>query len=109
MDAIKGAVGKAAGWVDTKAGNLTTQVTADKLNSAWQKAGSPTDSMELANFLKAQGIDDAITSQVFKGMKIPTGGGATSLYAQVKADLAKLDSKGKKRLTAYLQKQLGTA
>lgn len=109
MDAIKGAVGKAAGWVNTKAGNLTTQVTADKLNSAWQKAGSPTDSMELANFLKAQGIDDAITSQVFKGMKIPTGGGATSLYAQVKADLAKLDSKGKKRLTAYLQKQLGTA
>ena len=31
------------------------------------------------------------------------------MYAQVKTDLATLDKKGKQRLAAYLQKQLGTA
>ena len=44
-------------------------------------------------------------------MKIASGNAqaATSLYAQVKTDLEKLDKKGKQRLTAYLQKQLGTS
>jgi len=107
-------LGKAANWVGKKATNLTTKVTADKLNSAWQKAGSPMDSEELAKFLKSQGIDDAIISQTYKAMKIPgPGGGGTTggatLYAQVKADLEKVDKKGKRRLMAYLQKQLGTA
>jgi hypothetical protein len=109
MDAIKGAVGKAANWAKTKGTNLTTKITADKLNSAWQKAGAPTDSEELKKFLTTQGVDAAMIDTVYKSLKIKSGVAATSMYAQIKTDLAKLDKKGKQRLTAYLQKQLGTA
>lgn len=51
--------------------NLTTKVTADKLYAAWQKAGSPTDTQELQNFLKSQGIDDRIIQDVSKIMAPP--------------------------------------
>jgi len=51
--------------------NLTTKVTADKLYAAWQKAGSPTDTQELQNFLKSQGIDDRIIHDVSKIMAPP--------------------------------------
>jgi hypothetical protein len=111
MDAIKGFAGKAMDKARTVGTNLTTKITADKLNSAWQKAGAPTDSEELKKFLTDQGVDTAAIDTVYKSMKIASGNAqaATSLYAQVKTDLEKLDKKGKQRLTAYLQKQLGTA
>jgi hypothetical protein len=120
MDALKGLAGKAMDKARTIGTNLTTKITADKLNSAWQKAGAPTDSEELKKFLTGQGVDTAIVDTVYKSLKIKSGGAAkpaadpnapaaTSLYAQVKTDLAKLDKKGKQRLAAYLQKQLGTA
>ena len=107
MDAIKGFAGKAMDKARTVGTNLTTKITADKLNSAWQKAGSPTDSEELKKFLTGQGVDAAMIDTVYKSLKISNG--AASLYSQVKADLAKLDKKGKQRLAAYLQKQLGTS
>jgi len=111
MDAIKGLAGKVMNKARTVGTNLTTEITADKLNSAWQKAGAPTDSEELKKFLTGQGVDTTTIDTVYKSMKIASGNAqaATSLYAQVKTDLAKLDKKGKQRLTAYLQKQLGTA
>jgi hypothetical protein len=109
MDWVKDKAGKAADWAKTKGANLTTKITADKLNSAWQKAGAPTDSEELKQFLTAQGVDAAMIDTVYKSLKITSGVAATSLYSQVKADLEKLDKKGKQRLAAYLQKQLGTA
>ena len=111
MDAIKGFAGKVADKARNVGTNLTTKITADKLNSAWQKAGAPTDSEELKKFLTGQGVDVNAIDTVYKSLKIATGNeqAATSLYSQVKADLAKLDKKGKQRLTAYLQKQLGTA
>jgi len=111
MDAIKGFAGKVADKARTVGTNLTTKITADKLNSAWQKAGAPTDSEELKKFLTGQGVDTAAIDTVYKSLKIATGNeqAATSLYSQVKADLAKLDKKGKQRLAAYLQKQLGTS
>lgn len=110
MDFVK----KAADWVGKKATNLTTKITADKLNSAWQKAGSPTDSNELAKFLAAQGVQDKVIQQTFQSMNIGVEPAedpkkAATLYAQVKDDLMKMDAKSKKRLMAYLQKQLGTA
>jgi hypothetical protein len=108
LDAIKGLAGKAMDKARTVGTNLTTKVTADKLNSAWQKAGSPTDSEELKKFLTSQGVDAGVVDTVYKTLKIKATG-ATSLYAQVKTDLAKVDKKGKQRLMAYLQKQLGTA
>jgi hypothetical protein len=111
MDAIKGFAGTVADKARTVGTNLTTKITADKLNSAWQKAGAPTDSEELKKFLTGQGVDTAAIDTVYKSLKIATGNeqAATSLYSQVKADLAKLDKKGKQRLAAYLQKQLGTS
>ena len=116
MDWIKDKAGKAADWVGKKATNLTTVITADKLNSAWQKAGSPTDSAELEKFLADQGVSDQIIKQTFQSMKIDVGAAPTedpkkaaTLYAQVKTDIQGLDKKSQKRIMAYLQKQLGTA
>ena len=111
MDAIKGLAGKVMNKARTVGTNLTTKITADKLNSAWQKAGAPTDSEELKKFLTGQGVDTVAIDTVYKSMKISSGNtqAATSIYAQVKTDLEKLDKKGKQRLTAYLQKQLGTS
>jgi hypothetical protein len=112
-DSIKGAAGKAADWAKTKGKNLTTTITADKLNSAWQKAGAPTDSEELKQFLTAQGVEAGIIDSVYKTLKISSDAAeepaAQSMYAQVKKDVQTLDKKSRQRIMAYLQKQLGTA
>lgn len=108
IDAIKGFAGKAMDKARTIGTNLTTKITADKLNSAWQKSNAPTDSEELKKFLTGQGVNASIVDSVYKSLKIKSGVAATSIYSQVKADLSKLDKKGKQRLAAYLQKQLGT-
>lgn len=50
--------------------NLTTKVTADKLNSAWKSAGAPTDSNQLANFLKQQGVGSDIISKAYSTLGI---------------------------------------
>jgi hypothetical protein len=175
MDFVKNLAAKGMDKLRTTGTNLTTKITADKLNSAWQKAGSPTDTEELAKFLSTQGIAKDVVDTVYAELKLPpppaapgaapgpgdkgyygkgdpeqtkltvakmsdqqlekflsksvdpdnphvqiakaelekrkAGGGAAkpeSLYAQIKADVSKLDSKSKKRISAYLQKQLGT-
>ena len=110
-------------WIKTKAKNLTTKVTADKLNSAWQKAGSPTDSEELKKFLTDQGVAVEVVDKVYTDMKLPAAGAAAdpeaaaaldpkqaeTLYATVKKEILSLDKKSQKQMAAYLQKQLGTA
>lgn len=63
-------------WIKKKAGNITTKITADKLMSAWKKAGSPTDSNEVAEFLKGQGVVDDMVAQVYQTMKLPSPGTA---------------------------------
>lgn len=114
MDLLK----KGADWLGKKAHNITTTITADKLNSAWQKAGSPTDSEELRQFLASQDIADDIINKVYDDMKIasepasgnqePQAGPAAMSYKEIKDLLPKLQKKEKQRLIAYLQKQLGT-
>jgi hypothetical protein len=115
-DKVKGAAGKAVGAVAQKAGqigtNLTTKITADKLNSAWKKAGSPTDSQEVAKILTAAGVGDDIVKQVYTDLKIsaaPEAQAATGGYAEVKKAIAQLNTKDRTRMIAYLTKQLGTA
>jgi hypothetical protein len=118
-DKVKGAAGKAIGAVAQKAGqigtNLTTKITADKLNSAWKKAGSPMDSEEVAAILKQAGVGDDIVGKVYTDLKLPAPGAAAetpaaaSAYKQVKDQVLKLNSKERKRIASYLQKQLGTA
>lgn len=124
-------------WLKTKAKNLTTKVTADKLNSAWQKAGSPTDSEQLKKFLIDQGVATEVVDKVYTTLKLPAAGAdpaaapgadpaaagadptaaaaaldpkqAETLYAKVKKEIVTLDKKRQKQMAAYLQKQLGTA
>jgi hypothetical protein len=112
-DSVKGAAGKAMDWAKTKGTNLTTKITADKLNSAWQKAGAPTDSEELKQFLTGQGVEAGVIDSVYTTLKISPSAAeepaAQSTYAQIKKDVQTLDKKGRQRIMAYLQKQLGTA
>jgi len=118
-DKVKGAAGKAVGAVAQKAGqigtNLTTKITADKLNSAWQKAGSPMDSEEVAAILKQAGVGDDIVGKVYTDLKLPAPGTSAetpaksqTAYAQVKDSISKLNTKQRKQLMSMLQKQLGT-
>ena len=74
MDAIKGAASKAGQWAQTKGKNLTTKVTADKLQSAWKKAGSPMDSEDLAKVFKNAGVPEDMVKQVYTDMKVPLPG-----------------------------------
>lgn len=67
-DSVKGAVSNKVQQVGK---NITNKVTADKLMSAWRSAGKPTDSVQIAELLKQQGVPDAVISKVFKQMKIP--------------------------------------
>ena len=123
MDAIKGMAGKAANWAATKGKNLTTKVTADKLNSAWKAAGSPMDSDQVAAFLQSQGVDAGIVDKVYADLKLPAAGdpkkdptldpekgnaGGAS-YADVKKLIMALTKKDKQRMMQYVKKQLGTA
>jgi hypothetical protein len=50
--------------------NLTTKITADKLNSAWTKAGSPTDSEAIAQIIQDAGVDPAVVSKSYTDMGI---------------------------------------
>jgi hypothetical protein len=74
MDTVKGAAGKAVDWAKTKGTNLTTKVTADKLLQAWKKAGSPTDSLDVAKVVQDAGVASDTIKQVYGNMKIPFAG-----------------------------------
>jgi hypothetical protein len=136
MDTIKGAAGSAMNWAQTKGTNLTTKVTADKLLQAWKKAGSPTDSLDVASVIQRSGVPSDTIKQVYTNMKIPVPGtpgsntatrnipvdpssavpskptsygpqqGQTS-YGQVKKLIDQLDATGKKRIIAMLKQSLG--
>jgi hypothetical protein len=126
MDFIKGAAAKGMQKLQGVGKNLTTKVTADKLNAAWRKADAPTDSEELKSFLQSQGVDQTVVNTVYSSLKInseksktagaedtPKAGAAQAtdaqtLYAQLKKDVMGLNKKEKQRIFAYLQKQLGT-
>ena len=73
-DMFKKAAGAVGNWAQTKGKNLTTKVTADKLQSAWKKAGSPMDSEDIAKILKDAGVSDDAVKQVYTDMKVPLPG-----------------------------------
>jgi hypothetical protein len=58
-------------WVRNKSKNITTKITADKLNTLWKKEGSPTDSDHIAVILRRIGIDDKIISAAFNSVGAP--------------------------------------
>jgi hypothetical protein len=108
-----GAVAKGAAWAGKQA---TEKVTSAKLLAAWKLEGSPTDSEEFKQFLlNYGGIEAPVVDKVFTDLKIsaePTAQAAqaaTGGYAEVKKAIAQLNTKDRKRMIAYLTKQLGTA
>ena len=112
MDFIKGAAAKGMDKLKTVGKNLTTKFTADKLNTAWQKAGSPTDSEEVAKVLTAAGVGDDVVKKVYTDLKIsaaPEAQAATGGYAEIKKSIMQLNNKDRQRMIQYLTKQLGKA
>lgn len=111
LDFVKGAVAKGKEKLQQVGKNITTKVTADKLNSAWQKAGAPTDTDELAKFLQSQGVSGEIVGKVYTDMKLPAPGqgAAMAKVDSVKAMIAKLPTDRKVRLIKYMTSQLKVA
>lgn len=58
-------------WLKTKGKNLTTKVTADKLNKLWIKAGKPTGSDQIAVILKQAEVPDTVISSAFDSVGAP--------------------------------------
>jgi hypothetical protein len=52
-------------------GMTGNKVDASKLKAAWEKAGSPTDSVALGKFLTTQGISSPAVTSVFAQLKLP--------------------------------------
>lgn len=101
--AVAGAVGKGLGAVGKQ---ITNKNTYEKLWASWKLEGSPTDSEELAKFLKGQGVSDEVVAKVYGDMKIPAAGSAPAAAAvdieTVKQMIAKLPVDRKARLLTYL-------
>lgn len=55
---------------------LTTTVTAEKLNTNWKVAGSPTDSDKLFDFLQQQGVPAEVATSVYQQLNLPVPGAA---------------------------------
>ena len=70
------ALGKGASWLANKAKGLTTKTTAADLTAAWQAAGSPTDSEEIAKVLRDAGVSDDVVGKTFTDMGVPAPGGS---------------------------------
>jgi hypothetical protein len=53
--------------------NITTKVTADKLMKAWNKAGKPTDTVQVATLISNFGVDPGVMAQSYQtaGLKMP--------------------------------------
>ena len=62
------AVGAVANKLQQVGHNITTKTTADKLQSAWKAAGSPTDSEAIIDLLTAQGIDKSVITGAMKAV-----------------------------------------
>jgi hypothetical protein len=58
-------------WAKTKGQNLTTKITADKLLQAWKKAGSPTDSDQVADIMVKAGVPSETLNNVYTNFKLP--------------------------------------
>jgi hypothetical protein len=100
--AVAGAVGKGLSGVGKQ---ITNKNTYEKLWASWKLEGSPTDSEELAKFLKGQGVSDEVVAKVYGDMKIPAPGSAPSTAVDietVKQMIVKLPVDRKARLLTYL-------
>jgi len=70
LDALKKGAKAIGGAIKGAAKQVTTKVTAEKLNTAWKKAGSPTDSDEIYNVIKGMGVSDDVIKGTYDSMQI---------------------------------------
>lgn len=97
-------------WIKKTAKNLTTKVTADKLNKTWQAAGSPLDSEELSKILGDAGVNADVVKKVYSDLKIGAESQPQAITIdQVNDMLAKLPVDRKVRLINYMKNQLKVA
>lgn len=73
---------KKPGFFSRLGKNLTTKVTADKLEKAWNKAGSPTDSDQVADVMRKAGVSDEILAPIFKSLGVELGQASQGDQAQ---------------------------
>jgi hypothetical protein len=98
--AVGSALGKGVQAVAQKAQtighNITTKTTADKLQSAWKAAGSPTDSEAIFDLLTAQGIDAGVIDGAMKAVNV------AKIDRTRLPDVSKLNLQQKQQLLAQL-------
>jgi hypothetical protein len=91
------------------------KVDASKLEKAWKKAGSPTDSEEVAKILQSAGVDPAVIAKAYTDMSLPAPAGQveptlnepTASPVNTKdllAQILKLDPAGQQQVLAHLKK-----
>jgi hypothetical protein len=92
LQGIKSLAGKAAGAVAQGAAkvgrSMTAKVSSDALTKAWEKAGKPTDSVEIEKLLQDQGVNPEVIKTVFQANSIPVSvaAGASTGSASVDAN-----------------------
>lgn len=97
-------------WIKKTAKNLTTKVTADKLNKAWKAAGSPLDSEAVSKVLGDAGVNADVVKKVYADLKIGAEAQPQAMTMdQVNAIIAKLPVDRKVRLVNYMKNQLKVA
>jgi hypothetical protein len=91
------------------------KVDASKLEKAWKKAGSPTDSEEVAKILQSAGVDPAVISKTYTDMSIPEPAGKVEPTLDKPADapintkdlmdkIKALSPEEQKQVLAYLKR-----
>jgi hypothetical protein len=102
---FKSGIGQAAGAVADKAKqvgkNITTKVTADKLQNAWVAAGSPTDSVGVGKILTGAGIDPETVKTAMQSIGVEPATATQPDYSRV-PDVSKLTLQQKQELLAQL-------
>lgn len=117
MDWVKKGAAAVGKGIQRVGQNITNKLTYEKLLAGWKLDGSPTDSEELKKFLISMEVSDNIVNKVYTDMKLNTtdadetsaAQAATGGYVEIKKTIAQLNTKDRKRMIAYLTKQLGTA
>jgi hypothetical protein len=103
VSAVAGAVAQKA---QTVGKNITTKITADKLNKAWTAAGSPTDSDAVAKFLTTQGVNPDVVNSAMSTVGVSSAAGVEQEQPAVDTsklpDVSSLTPEQKQALLAKL-------
>ena len=71
-------------WAKTKGQNITNKITADKLLQAWNKAGKPTDSDQVAALMVKAGVPQETLNNLYTNFKLPAPQAVPAQPAQPK-------------------------